>query len=137
MLCLFFFPVVTGLGLVLLERDSAAPHSPMPNISVATKGQRLLLKRYRRERKQYQDTTKLMLKVYCFLNLTQPLTLLNGTVTSVSPFIKCISTWLKNYSFVVHDYGRKYRRKLDNSGSKTAPHINPSHTNTWRYTMAC
>ena len=106
----------------------------MPNVSVATNGQRLLPKRYR---KQYQDTTKLILKVYCFLNPTQPLTLLNGTVTSVSPFMNGISTLLKNYSFVVHDYGRKYRPKLDNSGSKIAPHINPSHTNNWRYTMAC
>lgn len=132
----FFFPVVGGWGwVVLLERDSAAPHSPTPNVSVATNGQRLLLKRYR---KQYQNTTKLILKVYCFLNLTQRLTLLNGTVTSVLPFINGTSTWLKNYSVaVVHDYGRKYRPKLDNSGIEIAPHINPSHTNTWRYTMAC
>lgn len=45
----FFFSGCWGLGLgvVLLERDSAAPHSPMPIVSVATKGQRLLLKRYR------------------------------------------------------------------------------------------
>ena len=45
----FFFSGCRGLGLgvVLLERDSAAPHSPMPIVSVATKGQRLLLKRYR------------------------------------------------------------------------------------------
>ena len=53
----FFFSGCWGLGLgvVLLERDSAAPRSPMPIVSVATKGQRLLLKSYRWDRKQYQD----------------------------------------------------------------------------------